>query len=127
MAKLIKEQARTIPVMAETDVLVVGGGPAGLSAAIAAGREGVDTLLIERCGFFGGNITQSMIGTMGWYRHAKTVEAGGIGLEFERKAKEMGGSINSLNNDILSHHDNVLRLKRYYRYMLHSYGYACLY
>ena len=86
--------------MAETDVLVVGGGPAGLSAALAAAREGVDTMLIERYGCFGGNITQSMVGTIAWYRYAKTVEAGGIGLEFEHKAKEMGGSINSFNKEI---------------------------
>ena len=46
----IEEPSRRIPVMAETDVLVVGGGPAGLSAALAAAREGVDTMLIERYG-----------------------------------------------------------------------------
>jgi len=100
--KEINEPARSVPVMAETDVMVVGGGPAGLSAALAASREGVDTMLIERYSCFGGNITQSMIGTIAWYRYAKTVEAGGIGLEFERKAKEMGGSINTYNKGILT-------------------------
>ena len=100
--KEIKELPRKIPVMAETDVLVVGGGPAGLSAALAAAREGVDTMLIERYGCFGGNITQSMIGTIAWYRYAETVEAGGIGLEFEHRAKEMGASINTFNKNILT-------------------------
>lgn len=38
----------------ETDVLVVGGGPAGIGAAIGAARQGVRTLLIENHGFFGG-------------------------------------------------------------------------
>jgi len=100
--KEIEEPPRRIPIMAETDALVVGGGPAGLSAALAAAREGVDTMLIERYGCFGGNITQSMIGTIAWYRYAKTVEAGGIGLEFEHRAKEMGGSINIFNKEILT-------------------------
>ncbi len=100
--KDIEESPRRIPIMAETDVLVVGGGPAGLSAALSAAREGVDTMLIERYGCFGGNITQSMIGTIGWYRCAETVEAGGIGLEFELRAKEMGGSINTFNKEILT-------------------------
>lgn len=81
-----------IPVMAETDVLVIGSGPGGLSASLAAAREGVDTMLLERFGCFGGNITQAGVESIAWYRHEKTVEAGGIGIEFEKRAKEMGGS-----------------------------------
>jgi ribulose 1,5-bisphosphate synthetase/thiazole synthase len=84
--------------MAETDLLVIGGGPAGLSAALVAAREGIDTMLVERYGYFGGVITQAMIGTIAWYRYAKTVDAGGIGAEFERRAKEMGASINTIGN-----------------------------
>ena len=38
MVDMINESARQTPVIAQTDVLVIGGGPAGLSAAIAAGR-----------------------------------------------------------------------------------------
>jgi hypothetical protein len=90
--KQIQEPAKTIPVMAETDVLVVGGGPGGLSAAIAAAREGVDTMLIERWGSFGGNITQALVGSIAWYRYEKTVEAGGIHKEFEQRAEEMGAT-----------------------------------
>lgn len=95
---IIEEPSRKTPVLAETDVLIVGGGPAGLSASIAAAREGVNTILIERYGCFGGVITQAMIGTIAWYRYAKTVDAGGIGLEFETLAKSMNGSINIFGN-----------------------------
>ena len=91
-AKSIQEAARAVPVLAETDVLVVGGGPAGLSAALASAREGVNTMLVERYGCFGGNITQAMVGSIAWYRHENTVDAGGIGVEFEKRAKEMGAS-----------------------------------
>ena len=86
--------------MAKADVLVVGGGPAGLAAAIGAAREGVDTLLVERYGCFGGVITQTMVGTLAWYRYAKTIDAGGIIKEFELKAKEMSGTINTFNKKI---------------------------
>jgi len=98
----IEEPARQIPVMAETDVLVVGGGPGGLSAALAAAREGVETMLVERHGCFGGVITQAMIGTIAWYRSsAEAVDAGGIGVEFERRAKEMGASTTIFFHEIL--------------------------
>ena len=86
--------------MAKADVLVVGGGPAGLAAAIGAAREGVDTLLVERYGCFGGVITQTMVGTLAWYRYVKTIDAGGIIKEFELKAKEMSGTINTFNKKI---------------------------
>jgi len=89
----IEKPARSIPVMAETDVLVVGGGPAGLAAAIAASREGVDTMLVERWGSFGGNITQAYVGSIAWYRYEQTREAGGIGVEFETKARDLGATI----------------------------------
>jgi len=91
--KQIKEPSKTIPVIAETDVLVVGSGPGGLAAALAAAREGVDTMLIERFGCFGGNITGAMVGSIAWYRHEHTVDSGGIGVEFERRAIAMGASL----------------------------------
>lgn len=44
------------------DVLVIGGGPAGMCAAIAAAREGVKVLLIEQGGFLGGSATRGLVG-----------------------------------------------------------------
>jgi FAD dependent oxidoreductase len=56
-----KEAAREIPVFAETDVLVIGGGPAGTSAAIAAGRLGADVMLVERYNHLGGLSTGGLV------------------------------------------------------------------
>lgn len=90
----IEEPARQIPVFAETDVLVAGGGPAGLAAALGAARQGARVMLVERYGCFGGVIAQSMVGTIAWYRTSEdTVDAGGIGTEFERRAKEANASL----------------------------------
>ena len=50
----ITEPARHTPVIAEADVVVLGGGPAGIAAATAAARAGATTLLVERYGFLGG-------------------------------------------------------------------------
>ena len=90
--KQITERTRTISVLAETEVLVVGSGPGGLAAALAAAREGVETMLVERYGCFGGAITQVGVEGIAWYRHEGTVEGGGIGAEFERLAEELGGA-----------------------------------
>ena len=51
---LVHEPARALPVLAEAEVVVLGGGPAGMAAAVAAARLGARTLLVERYGFLGG-------------------------------------------------------------------------
>ena len=50
-----------VPVVAECDVLVVGGGAAGMSAAIAAARQGADVVLVERYGYLGGLASGGLI------------------------------------------------------------------
>lgn len=60
-AKTIKEPARETKVCHEADVVVVGGGPGGHSAAVAAARNGADTVLIERYGHLGGMATGGLV------------------------------------------------------------------
>lgn len=61
MSEVVSEPARRTPVIARTQVLVVGGGSAGAAAAIAAARHGADTMLIERYGSLGGLATGGLI------------------------------------------------------------------
>ncbi|MDF2723221.1 MAG: glucose-inhibited division protein [Paenibacillus sp.] len=59
--KAITEAEKTIPVLGQYEVIVCGGGPAGVSAAIAAGRSGARTLLIELGGCLGGVWTSGLL------------------------------------------------------------------
>jgi len=57
----ISEEGANIPILADVDVLVVGGGTAGAVAAIASARNGVKTLLVEQFGFLGGTATGALV------------------------------------------------------------------
>ena len=61
---MVQTPARAAPVVADVDVCVAGGGPAGLGAALAAARLGARVCLLERHGFLGGNFTAASVGTI---------------------------------------------------------------
>jgi hypothetical protein len=86
------ESSKAIEVIAESDILVVGSGPAGLAAAVSAAREGMSVMLVERYGCFGGVISQVGVESIAWYRHEGTTDVEGIGIEFEQRAKALGGT-----------------------------------
>ncbi|WP_238655956.1 FAD-dependent oxidoreductase [Paenibacillus piscarius] len=79
--------AEEITVSREVDVLVAGGGPAGVAAAIAAARSGARTLLIEQRGFLGGMGTVALVPAFCPYSDGEKAVIRGIGLELLDRMK----------------------------------------
>lgn len=87
------EPAKEIPVVGRPDVLVVGGGPSGIGAAIAAARMGAKTMLVEQYGFVGGNLTVAQINPMFTFHDVKGRQlVKGIAEEFVDRMVEGGFS-----------------------------------
>jgi hypothetical protein len=75
----VRQGAEALPVWAEYDVVVVGSGPAGHAAAIAAARAGAKTLMVEQAGFLGGSVALGIKGFWRGYRHGFNQEWRGKG------------------------------------------------
>lgn len=91
--QMISEQPRKTPVRYETDVLVVGGGPSGVAAAVAAARMDARVVLVERYGFLGGMWTAGLVLTLAGYNcwlkpYYRCVD--GVGGEWVRRATAKG-------------------------------------
>ncbi len=96
------EPVKETPVLTSCDVLVVGSGPSGLAAAVSAARVGgLDVMLVERFGCFGGVITTVGMETLAWYRYEGTVDVEGLGIEFEQLAAKLGGTRKFPYNEVI--------------------------
>lgn len=90
----VVQPQRPIPILHETDVLVIGGGSAGVTAAIAAQRAGARVALVERYGHFGGLWTGGLVLlVIGHIVQGGRQVCQGIGEEMMRRLDQMEGAI----------------------------------
>jgi hypothetical protein len=93
--KTYREPARDLPVARESAVIVVGAGPAGLTAAIASARNGARTTLVERLGCLGGTATAALMACINGFRNQVEPDATqtvrGIAEEIILRLKQLGG------------------------------------
>ena len=106
----IREPGRDLPVAGRYDVIVCGGGPAGLIAAVAAARNGAKTLLIERYGFVGGMSTSALVTPISEFRHFGKQHIGGIPFELLQRAAELGGADITLESGNFPVNDEIMKL-----------------
>jgi hypothetical protein len=88
----IEEAPRRTPVASETDVVVAGGGPAGLMAAIAAARMGAATLLVDANGHLGGVATMGLP-FQGFFDREGRQIVKGLAEEFVSRLRSAGGAL----------------------------------
>jgi hypothetical protein len=113
--KTILEPARYLQVFKEADVVVVGGGPAGFAAAVAAGRNGADTVLLERYGHLGGMATGGLVMViMPMSDGTNEQQIGGLCQEVINRLDEDGAVIHPRKEDLGSSDPALVKYwKRY--------------
>jgi hypothetical protein len=103
-----REQLDT-PIVARYDVVVAGGGPSGVIAALAAARTGANTLLIERYGFLGGNGTAGLMTCYNGFRNQRPPEAlqavKGIPAQYIAEIVRLGGVADAVSYPMPVKHD----------------------
>ncbi len=107
MMRTVREPGRETPVVAETDVLVVGGGPAGQAAATAAARAGADVTLLERYGYLGGLASGGMVLVLDDMCAEREVSVGGLALEIIDRMRRIGACVAPPMNDCFRNDPDV--------------------
>lgn len=90
---------KSVKVIRNVDVLVVGGGPAGIGAAVAASYSNSSVLLLEKNGFLGGNITKSYVETCNYFMKGTPFKASGVYARMEAGYQQRYGKSHDIRPD----------------------------
>ena len=131
MSTTYYEPAKSIPVYGSFDVVIIGGGCAGFTAAIAAARTGASTLIIEQFPYFGGTATASLMANIVGFRNQVAPDdvqtTKGIGEELILNLLAIGGAEKSRNSyDSTQRSDTKGDLSYNYAFDIEKFKYVTL-
>ena len=117
-----RESARDVKVVARADVLVVGGGPAGMAAAFAAARNGASTLLVERYNHLGGLASGGMVLVLDdmWDARLHEISVRGVCLDLIERLAARGLAAFPRQDEWGAHPDAIRRWTRWGAFDFHS-------
>lgn len=107
--KTVQEPSRMLTVTYEADVVVVGGGPAGHSAAVAAARNGAETVLVERYGYLGGLATGGLVIFIPHMSNGTSEQQiAGLCQEWVDRLDSLGGALHTRREDLGSSDEKLI-------------------
>lgn len=120
MTQTIGEPDHEVPVVAESDLVVVGGGPAGIAAAVAGARNGLSVTLLERYPYLGGLASGGMVLVLDDMCNGNEVTVKGLCLELIERMTAMGLCVTPPESDWISDEGMFQRWARWGVYDFHS-------
>ena len=120
--QLIDEPGGKVPVVAEADLVVVGGGPAGISAAVAGARNGLSVVLLERYAYLGGLASGGMVLVLDDMCNGNEVTVKGICSELIDRMTTMGLCVTPPEADWVANDAKFQQWARWGTYNFHSHS-----
>lgn len=119
-SSLVAEPGGRVPVAAECDLVVVGGGPAGIAAAVAGARNGLSVTLLERYAYLGGLASGGMVLVLDDMCNGREVSVRGICAELIDRMTRMGLCVTPPEPDWVSDEAKFRQWARWGVYDFHS-------
>jgi hypothetical protein len=116
------EPPRDVPVVASTDVVVVGGGPAGVSAAVAAARNGASVTLLERYPYLGGLASGGMVLVLDDMTNGAEISVQGIAQEYVDRLDKIGLAVYPPEEERVRSEEMWRKWARWGVFDFHSHG-----
>lgn len=120
--QMIDEPGGKVPVVAEADLVVVGGGPAGIAAAVAGARNGLSVVLLERYAYLGGLASGGMVLVLDDMCNGNEVTVKGLCSELIDRMTTMGLCITPPEADWIADDAKFRQWARWGTYNFHSHS-----